>query len=65
MCKYDALTHPCDQPGSKTLSKPVLLKNKEVSTVWMYLDELGKGSVSKENVMLLQWKRSNFPLTKS
>lgn len=28
MCKYDALSHPCDQPGSKTLSKPVLLKNK-------------------------------------
>ena len=31
MCKYDALSHPCDQPGSKTLSKPVLLKNKEES----------------------------------
>ena len=31
MCKYDALSHPFDQPGSKTLSKPVLLKNKEES----------------------------------
>ena len=31
MCKYDALSHPCGQPGSKTLSKPVLLKNKEES----------------------------------